>query len=170
MTDNDQIKSVVTSVFPLKRFLYNKGGMTYITLHTLPKLMLFLRDDKRCKMCLVDMFVDQPADNSVYEIVYILKNFVMNAEFAIRTEIKNKAVSIAGIFPNAPAMECEIYDMYGIFFTDNDDLRRTLTDPATMTGYPLRRDFPFYGIAAAVYNKETGRIDIREITEDEYDT
>ena len=170
MTDNEQIKSLVTSVFPLKRFLYNKNGFMYITLHALPKLLMFLRDDKRCRMSLADMFADQMTDSDTNEIAYVLKNFVMNAEFIIRAEIKNKAVSAAGIFPNAAALECEIYDMHGIFFTDNDDLRRTLTDPATIAGYPLQKDFPFYGIATPVYDRENGTIDICEITEDEYDT
>ena len=169
MTDNDQIKALVTSVFSLKRFLYNKNNLMYITLHVLPKLLIFLRDDKRCRMGLVDMYVDQNSDGN-YDIVYTLKNFAANTELAVRTEIKNKAVSVTSIFPNASTLECEIYDMYGIFFSDNDDLRRTLTDPATIAGFPMQKDFPFYGTAAAVYNKESGLIDIREITENEYDT
>ncbi len=169
MTDNEQIKSLVTSVFHLKRFLYNKNNFMYITLHAMPKLLIFLRDDKRCRMSLVDMIVDQN-NGDTCEILYILKNFTLNAEFAIRAEIKNKAISVADIFPNAAAMECEIFDMHGIFFSDNDELRRTLTDASTVTGFPLQREFPFYGIATTVYNKETHSIDIREITEDEYDT
>jgi NADH-quinone oxidoreductase subunit C len=52
--------------------------------------------------------------------------------------------SITELFPGAAFDERETYDMFGIVFTGNPDLRRILM-PEDYVGWPQRRDFPIGG-------------------------
>ena len=47
--------------------------------------------------------------------------------------------------------------MYGIFFTNNSNLRRILTDYG-FEGYPLRKDFPLSGFVELRYDDSQKRI------------
>jgi len=48
-------------------------------------------------------------------------------------------------------------DMFGIYFTDNADLRRLLTDYG-FQGFPLRKDFPLTGYTEVRYDDEKQQI------------
>ena len=47
--------------------------------------------------------------------------------------------------------------MYGVFFRDNPDLRRILTDYG-FDGHPLRKDFPLTGYVELRYDDEQRRV------------
>jgi len=59
--------------------------------------------------------------------------------------------SIFDIFINCVWWEREIWDLFGIFFENNPDLRRILTDYG-FEGFPLRKDFPLSGFYGVYYS------------------
>lgn len=75
--------------------------------------------------------------------------------------------SLCEYFRAANWSEREIWDMFGIFFKKNPDLRRLLTDYSFM-GAPLRKDFPLTGFKEISYdeNKKTLRYSKVELAQD----
>jgi NADH-quinone oxidoreductase subunit C len=65
--------------------------------------------------------------------------------------------SVTGVWPTAGWMEREIYDMFGVKFTDHPDLRRILM-PFDWTGHPLRKDYPL-GYEEVQFSFNVKRID-----------
>ena len=61
------------------------------------------------------------------------------------------------LFPASGWFECEVWDMYGIFFQNHTNLRRILTDYG-FEGHPLRKDFPLNGFVELRYNENSKRV------------
>ena len=59
--------------------------------------------------------------------------------------------SITSLFPAAQWYERETWDLFGIGFKGNKDLRRILTDYG-FYGHPLRKDFPLTGYVELGYD------------------
>jgi NADH-quinone oxidoreductase subunit C len=65
--------------------------------------------------------------------------------------------SACSYFLSAGWLEREIWDMFGVCFYGNKDVRRLLTDYG-YEGYPLRKDFPLTGYKEIRYDDEQRRI------------
>jgi len=63
---------------------------------------------------------------------------------------KTSVLSIERIFKIATWFERELWDLFGIYFINNKDLRRILTDYG-FKGHPLRKDFPLSGYVEVRY-------------------
>ena len=50
-----------------------------------------------------------------------------------------------------------MFDLYGVLFEGNDDLRRILTDYG-FRGHPFRKDFPLTGYVELRYSEEQKRV------------
>jgi NADH-quinone oxidoreductase subunit C len=59
--------------------------------------------------------------------------------------------SLVDLYRSAGWLEREMFDLFGIFFFGNSDLRRILTDYGFM-GFPLRKDFPLSGFFEVRYD------------------
>lgn len=59
-------------------------------------------------------------------------------------------------------MEREIFDMCGVYFVLNKDLRRILTDYG-FNGYPLRKDFPLTGYIELFYDDNQKRVSYKRV-------
>lgn len=58
----------------------------------------------------------------------------------VATTVKEEAESISDIFDSAVADEKEIYDLFGIKFIGNKELKR-LYMPESFEGHPLKKDY-----------------------------
>ena len=88
---------------------------------------------------------------------YILSYFFLSEKYCNRIIVRflvdgiSYINSVSLIFKSATWLEREVFDMFGVFFKDNSDLRRILTDYG-FNGYPLRKDFPVFGFMEKYYS------------------
>lgn len=125
------------------------------------KAMLFLRDDPQCLFKqLVDICgVDYPERSERFEVVYNLLSLKHNqrVRLKISTDEATPVPSATGVFRSAGWFEREAWDLYGIMFSEHEDLRRILTDYG-FEGHPLRKDFPLTGFVEMRYDEEQKRV------------
>lgn len=108
----------------------------------------------------VDYFNNTYRFNVTYELLSLTYNTRVRLKVFL-TEI-DSVPSIVNIFKNANWWEREIWDLYGIFFSNHPDLRRILTDYG-FEGYPMRKDFPVYGYVEVFYDNIQKRIIIESL-------
>ena len=121
----------------------------------------FLKSNDNCKFRqLIDIAgVDFLHDEKRFKLIYLMLSHENNLriKISIHFEINKKIPSIVKIFPSANWMEREVFDMYGIEFSDHPDLRRILTD-YNFEGHPLRKDFPLSGFTEVRYSEKDKKV------------
>jgi NADH/F420H2 dehydrogenase subunit C len=103
--------------------------------------------------------VDYPFNYNRFKLVYELLSVRYNCRLRIKT-FTNEVVGIDScdkVFLSAGWYECEIWDMFGVFFKNHTNLKRILTDYG-FEGYPLRKDFPLSGFIEIRYHEIQKRI------------
>ena len=125
------------------------------------RVLTFLRDDANCQFSqLVDLCgADYPDREERFDVVYNLLSLKHNQRIRVKisTDEDTPVPSAAPIFPCATWFEREAWDLYGIFFAGNPDLRRILTDYG-FEGHPLRKDFPLTGYTELRYDETQKRV------------
>lgn len=108
----------------------------------------------------VDYYNNKYRFNVTYELLSLVYNTRVRVKVFL-TEM-DSVPSIVEIFQSANWWEREIWDLYGIFFSNHPDLRRILTDYG-FEGYPMRKDFPVYGYVEVFYDSIQKRILIESL-------
>lgn len=125
------------------------------------KVLMFLRDDAQCqfKQVMDITAVDYPEREQRFEVVYNLLSLKHNQRVRIKvhTDEETPVPTATGIYSSANWFEREVWDMYGVVFSDHPDLRRILTDYG-FDGHPLRKDFPLTGFVQRRYDDEQKRV------------
>jgi NADH-quinone oxidoreductase subunit C len=123
------------------------------------EVMTMLRTDPELQfISFIDLAgVDWPAREQRFDVVYHLLSPRKNARIRIKlaTDADTPVPSISDVFPAATWFEREAYDLYGILFSGNPDLRRILTDYG-FRGYPLRKDFRLPAMSRSVTTMSRG--------------
>jgi NADH-quinone oxidoreductase subunit C len=152
------LKNKLTSA---KKFSSKKHLLIFYTnKKDLKKTIKFLRDDPKCdfKVFIDITAVDYPENKERFEVVYTLLSLTQNVRVMVKVATDNEEVpSIADLFSAAVWYEREVWDMYGIHFKGNPDLRRILTDYG-FEGHPLRKDFPVTGYVEVRYDEEKKKV------------
>jgi NADH-quinone oxidoreductase subunit C len=118
-----------------------------------------LRDDLAYQQLMEIAGVDYPDRPERFEIVYCLLSLTRNHRIRVHvsTDEVQPVPSVTGLWPVAGWLEREVYDMYGVLFEGNQDLRRILTDYG-FQGHPQRKDFPLTGFVELRYSEEEKRV------------
>jgi NADH-quinone oxidoreductase subunit C len=125
----------------------------------LVEAMIALRDQLEYRQLMEIAGVDWPDRDPRFEVVYCLLSVTKNHRLRVHvaTNEDQPVPSVTGIWPVAGWLEREVFDMYGVLFEGNSDLRRILTDYG-FTGHPQRKDFPLTGYVELRYSEEEKRV------------
>lgn len=103
--------------------------------------------------------VDYPDRKKRFELIYELLSVRYNSRIRVKTLVNEvtPVKSIYTLFPASTWWEREIWDLFGVFFDSNHEIKRILTDYG-FDGHPLRKDFPLSGYVESRYNDKIKRI------------
>lgn len=103
--------------------------------------------------------IDYPSREARFVVVYNLCAHSYNSRISIKTAVDEftPLESITELFSSASWWEREVWDMFGILFSNHPDLRRILSDYG-FTGHPLRKDFPLSGYVEVRYDDSEKRV------------
>ena len=125
----------------------------------LAKALETLRDGHEYQQLVEIAGADYPDRDERFEVVYMLLSLTKNHRLLVKTctdEVKPVPTATT-LWPVAGWLEREVYDMYGVVFEGNADLRRILTDYG-FEGHPFRKDFPLTGYQELRYSAEEARV------------
>jgi NADH-quinone oxidoreductase subunit C len=141
-----------SSVLEVKEF--RDETTVYIKKEDIVAVCNFLRDDQDCQfdylsdLCGADAYTPENRFEVVYNL-YSLQNR-QRLRLKIFTDESDLHVpSVTSVWPGAGWPEREAYDMFGIIFDGNSDLRRMYM-PEEFEYFPLRKDFPLMGIPDSI--------------------
>ena len=133
----------------------------FVVFSSIEKITSILKINNICKFrTLIDITaIDYPEEEKRFILVYHYLSMQQNIRIRIKSSIKDGQVvpSITNLFPSANWFEREVFDMYGILFSNHPDMRRILTDYG-FKGHPLRKDFPTTGYLELRYDQERKKV------------
>lgn len=113
-------------------------GSKILVKTSIAKVLDFVRKNYRYDM-LKEIIATQ-LENGMFELTYRLFSIEDGEDVLISIIVGDEAESVSKIFDSAVADEKEIYDLFGIKFLGNDELKR-LYMPESWEGHPLRKDY-----------------------------
>lgn len=156
---NETMRALGTAVLQMSVDL---GELSVLVPRTrIAEVLGILRDDPVIAMNqLMDVCgADYPERPERFEVVYNLLSLVHNMRMRIKIQADEltPVPTSTGVFSSAGWFEREVWDMFGVLFSDHPDLRRILTDYG-FEGHPLRKDFPLTGYVEVRYDPDQKRV------------
>jgi NADH-quinone oxidoreductase subunit C len=118
-----------------------------------------LRDQHEYQQLMEIAGADYPSRPERFDVVYMLLSVTRNHRVMIKVTASESTPvpTVTTLWPVAGWLEREVFDMYGVVFAGNQDLRRILTDYG-FEGHPFRKDFPLTGYQELRYSEEEKRV------------
>ena len=136
------------------------GEMTFtIARDAIVEACRIARDDFGYQQLMEIAGADYPERPERFEVNYHLLSLTENHRIRLKvsTDEATAVPSVTGLWPVAGWLEREVFDLYGVAFAGNPDLRRILTDYG-FEGHPLRKDFPQTGYVELRYSEAEKRV------------
>lgn len=159
-------KRVVSYLNQVLPFLLSSGySKQTLIISVRPKDLLFVlnflkyNSNLQYKMLTAISGVDFPYRKRRFEVVYELLSLRFNSRIRVKTFVDEitPLTSSVSVFSCSTWWEREIWDLLGVFFEKNDEIKRLLTDYG-FEGHPLRKDFPLSGYVESRYNDKLKRV------------
>nr|AEP43428.1 NADH dehydrogenase subunit 9 [Phytophthora inundata] len=157
-----QFSKYLLQILPIINYtLYKNELCINIPTKKLIPILIFLKNHTNSQFKILSEIcaVDYINKKKRFEIIYNLLSIRFNSRLKVKITINElqPVDSIINIYKAANWCEREVWDMFGIFFSNHPDLRRILTDYG-FEGYPLRKDFPLSGFLEVFYNELKKRV------------
>ena len=158
LTPAEALAAAAGALAPLTTASVELGEVVLRTTRdALPGVMAVLRDDPRFAFeQLMDVCgVDWPTRPERFDVVYNLLSVSLNHRIRVivTTDGESPVPSVSELWAAATWWERETWDIFGIPFSGQPDLRRILTDYG-FVGHPMRKDFPMTGYVEVRYDEE----------------
>lgn len=125
------------------------------------RLLIFCFLDSNCQFKIFSdlVVVDYPEKVKRFHLLYNILSVSYNTRifFGLWCSELDSVKSTTDLFPSSNWFEREAWDLFGIHFDGNSDLRRILTDYG-FYGHPFRKDFPLSGYSEIYYNSRLDTI------------
>lgn len=159
------IETLAAAIGGLPRVISAEIALGEIVIRTdldsLLELMGVLKDDPRFAFeQVMDICgVDWPSRPERFDVVYNLLSVSLNhrARVIVTTDGVTPVPSVSQLWAVATWWEREAWDLFGIPFSGQPDLRRILTDYG-FVGHPMRKDFPLTGYVEVRYDEERKQV------------
>jgi NADH-quinone oxidoreductase subunit C len=154
----DEVKAAIGGAFIEAKHAAYEDSIT-VARTSIVEVCRTLRDQFEYQQLMEIAGVDYPQRAERFEVVYHLLSVTKNHRIRVRvtTDEEKPVPSVTGLWPVAGWLEREVFDLYGVLFDGNDDLRRILTDYG-FRGHPFRKDFPLSGYVEMRYSEEQKRV------------
>jgi len=153
---------IISKICPLKRIqLFNSEITLVVKTSDIINILLFFKNNYLCQFKILSCLsgVDYPKRPHRFSVIYDLLSLRYNARFKIKVFVDEIGgiISAVNLYSASDWFECEVWDMFGVFFKNHPNLRRILTDYG-FQGHPLRKDFPLSGFLEMRYNESHKRV------------
>jgi NADH dehydrogenase (ubiquinone) Fe-S protein 3 len=152
----------LTQVLPISKIhIFSNEIVIFVKPEFLVDTLFFLKNHILFQFTILTSIsgVDYPEKKHRFEVVYDLLSVTFNQRLRVKVLINEleSVNSCEKVYPAANWFECEVWDMYGVFFKNHSNLRRILTDYG-FEGHPLRKDFPLNGYIEVRYSENHKRV------------
>lgn len=125
----------------------------------LPATSTFIKNHSlfRFKQLTEIVTMNKPEAIFPFTVTYIFYSLINSTRLYINVQTIKSITSLTSVFASADWLEREVWDMFGIFFTGHNNLRRILTDYG-FNFHPLCKNFPLSGFYSLLYDDVKQRI------------